>query len=259
MSAGDVSPRAPHPWWGRICLGIIVILVLLLFPKLAFLSELPFRCLFGWAVHLWVMVPVLLPQWRGLLLPMACTGISLWLGHGFIRWGMAANESGHRWSLSRTAALFGLLLLCSGAAIAMSGVVHQLAWLLKEPCLTNGIMIERTRAMSQVRRLLDGIAAFCAENGRYPDGLGELESFQPDLARDFWIEVGGASAPERVIYLRPPPELAGEAGAAESTLLVSPALQPNGRVVLGRGDLSAVVVERAQAEEILRKAMSHGN
>jgi hypothetical protein len=181
-----------------------------------------------------------------------------WLFHRFVCW-LTAARGNTAWRWAHSAAVVALLLSGSAAAIAMSGITHQLAWLAKEPWLMDRNRVtERTEALVRVRELLMATLEFRTEEDRYPDSLDELERFKPGIRPLLWIKVGGGAVPEKVIYLKPSPE-DGEAGSAEVTLFISPALRPDGSVVIGRGDLSTAVIAGTKVEDILRSATSHGN
>jgi hypothetical protein len=163
---------------GRIALlavcGFVVGLVVLQ------LFEVPFRLLCGWAVHAWVTLPPLLPRWNELLLPLAALGLALWMIDRFIRWALAAKGSEPRWQGRHTLSATFLLLLGAAAAIAMSGIVHQMVWLGAEPWWGNGRGMQQTIALSNARQIAVAIKEFEERNDRFPESLAELD-LPPDL------------------------------------------------------------------------------
>ena len=88
---------------------------------LLLLWEVPFRVIFGWVFHALTVFPRLLPRWPELLFPVACLAATVWLAHGFIRWWFAARGRPLLWRAGHSAAAVFLLVLGSGAAIAISG------------------------------------------------------------------------------------------------------------------------------------------
>lgn len=248
------APRRPIPL-ARICLWSLPFLFFAALSGLIPLLEAPLRLLLGWAAHLWASLPVLLPQWRALLLPLACLAISLWIGHGLIRWAISAKGGTSIWKLSQTSAIFGLLLLGSAAAIAMSGVVHEIAWLSKEPVIqSNGKLPVRTQALMRLRDLANALRDFKETNGRYPDSLDELSAFMPGIEKSFSMDLGSGRAPEPVIYLKP-----GEGSQGKVAMLFSPPLPPDSRVVVAYADGEVKAIGLEKWAELLQAARSDGN
>lgn len=106
----------------------LFVFVVLLAPS-QFILEVPYHLVCGWAFHAWKAIPPFLEKWREGVLPLGCLVLAVLLSNRFIiRW--AEKKRPYlTWKMRHTVAMFSLLLLCSGAAIAMSGVVHQAFWL----------------------------------------------------------------------------------------------------------------------------------
>lgn len=143
---------------------------------LLLLWELPLRVLFGWAFHAWELFPRLLPRWAELLFPLACLLASVWLAHRFLRWWSATKGRAIAWRPAHSAAVILLLLFGSAAAIAISGIAHQLFWLSQDKLLTNGRATERTVITNHSRQLWSCMEEFRAAKGRLPESMQELES-----------------------------------------------------------------------------------
>ena len=212
------------------------------------LLEAPLRLVFGWAVHAWVSMPPLLPRWKELLLPLAALGLALFLIDRFIRWTLAAKGSAAPWRGWHTVSATFLLLLGAAAAIAMSGIVHQVVWLGGEPWWGNG-RSQVTVAMSHSRQIVLWIHEFEEKNGRYPESLAELD-----------LPVGLRAIPSRekglqepFVYLKP----AGSPSAGEELpVLVSPLLPDGGRVIVGYLSGTTTAIQADQLPALLTQPRS---
>jgi hypothetical protein len=227
---------------------LFLLFLLLTMSGLVTTLELPFRLAFGCLIHLWNLAPSLLSRWQALLLPLACLAISLPLAHRFIVW-FAVSNGRAGWRISHSVAVISLLFAGSAAAIAMSGITHQMAWLADTPWWSNRNRSDSLEARMKIRNIQMAIAEFHSEHGRYPESLGELADRMPDFERESTMPAGLAGLPEPFIYLKP------EAGAAENRpvpMLVSPSLKL-GRVVVTFTDQSTQILRAKQFESILNK------
>jgi hypothetical protein len=220
----EQPPRTEAQKWRERLYAFIAISLLLTFAACSGLItalELPLRLALGWTWHLAQAVPVLLPQWPALMVPLGCLALATWLVHRFIRWWLAAKGSAIDWRGRHTLSATALVLLGAAAAIALSGVVHQAVWLADAPWWVNrGRFTERTEAMSKIRQLHLAIAEFRGEHGRHPESLVELET-NPKLLSQA-PEPGAPTEP--ILYLKPYEELPEDPGGDGMVILVSPPL-----------------------------------
>lgn len=214
------------------------------------LLEAPFRLVVGWALHAWVTLPPLLPRWSELLLPLASLALALWIGHRFMGWLLAAKTSEFRWQGRHTVSATFLLLLGAAAAIAMSGIVHQVVWLGAERWWDGRPPgFQQSTAVSNARQILIALEAYEEKNGRYPESLAELDV--PDkLLR---LPVRDRGLPEPFVYLKPADPLpAGE----EIAVIVSPVLPDLDRVAVGYLSGTATTVPTNQHPALLTRPHS---
>ncbi len=238
-------PRSKS-WIIRLALWSFVLTFFGAVTGLITLLEAPLRLFFGWAVHAWVSLPPLLPQWSELLLPFAALGLALWLTDRFIRWALAAKGSELPWQGRHTVSATFLLLLGAAAAIAMSGIVHQVVWLGGERWWDGrGPGFQQSTAVSNARQILIALEAYEEKNGRYPESLAELNL--PDkLLR---LPVRDRGLPEPFVYLKPANPLpAGE----EIAVIVSPVLPDLDRVAVGYLSGTATTVPANQLPKLLK-------
>ncbi len=239
----DESVKMPRrkSWIIRLAVWGFVLTFFGAMTGLITVLEAPLRLVFGWALHAWVTLPPLLPRWKELLLPLAALGLALWMIDLFIRWALVAKGSEFRWQGRHTLSATFLLLLGAAAAIAMSGIVHQMVWLGGESWWAgNRPVIQRTVAMANARQILLALEDFEEKNGRYPDSLAEL-----DLPASLLVlPPRQKGLPEPFVYLKPKDPLpAGD----EQVVIVSPVLPDLNRVCVGY--LSGTVAS-LQAEEL---------
>ncbi|WP_367870280.1 hypothetical protein [Luteolibacter sp. Populi] len=211
--------------------------------------DIPRHLLTGWVEHLRNTLPDLAAKWPALLPPLLCLAMALPLAHRFLSWLAIGGRENERWKLSHSASLVGLLLLGSAAAIAMSGIVHQLAWLSRRPLMESSRPSLRMAAMIQIRDLLRVVEKFREQHDRYPESLAELGSFDPEAKKLTWIVTGGGKVAERVIYLKP----ASISQEAPAPVFVSAVLGNPGHVVIGFSDLSVTPMVPAKVDEILNQ------
>ncbi|WP_035608756.1 hypothetical protein [Haloferula sp. BvORR071] len=203
----------------------------------------------GWWWHAENVLPPLLPQWPALLLPLACLGIAIPVGHRFMLWLVASRERATIWRLPQTLCVIALLLLASAAAIAMSGITHQLAWLLSTQSIdSTGPRSSSSKVRDATRDLLDGVLEFKTSKGRYPETLAEVEEAFPKLRGCSRIAPSAGRPLEPFIYLKP--------GSHEVTenyvLLVSPG-RPGlgGMVVVGFASGSVSMQPASKVQDLM--------
>lgn len=194
--------------------------------------------LFGWAQHIGKNLPPLLEKSPALILPLLCLAIATVTAHRFMAWLASGGSGGEsRWKLPHSLVVIGLLLLGSAAAIAMSGITHQLAWLSKEPLReTRGMDRQLHEASRAVDRLLFALGAFRAEHDRFPDTMAELMASDPDLkGMDRVAPVAGHTS-EPIIYLKPSWD---SLSRDNQPVFVSPYLPKSRLVVVGYSNLKS--------------------
>jgi hypothetical protein len=231
---------------------LLVLLLLTFLLQSILIFEIPIRFLLGWILHLYRTVPPLLPQWGGLLLPLACVVLSAVLVHRFIRWWLVAKGSGRGWAFAQSAALLGLVLLTSGAAIAISGIVHQMAWLAQGQVITDGKPRERIAVMMQTRLLLLAIDDFVKTRGRYPATLKAIEDQYGPKAPKTWVSTGSWKTPEPFLLVQPGAPLFRNADSP--VWVISPVIK--GQVIVGFEDQACRIYPAGLVDEWLERWMA---
>ena len=192
-----------------LCGMLVIILLFVVFlsgGRSAFVLEIPFRILIGWAIHAWKALPHLFGKWQEAVLPGGSLLIGGVIAHRFVRRCVEEKFPERTWRIRYTIGSLSLLLLGSAAAIAASGVVHQMFWLAKGKLIESNTNTEWIVAVNDGRQLMFALFEFEQEKGRYPESLGELapELIDPEsLRRLSWPDLGDGKVPEPWILLEP--------------------------------------------------------
>jgi hypothetical protein len=250
----DPSTSKRRAGWVKWLMGLISLflfsVILGFLTGSPVLFEFPFHLTLGWARHLIKAVPYLATQWQALLLPCLCTILAAWMFHRFLCWCLKQNEVASKWSSLRSLSILSLVLLASAAAIAMSGITHQLAWLSSEPMTKNNRRVSQTVAVNHARQLLIALSYYEKQHGRYPDHFGQLD-FEPDvLEMLLWMEPADGKTEEPFVLLTP-----GHPGPLdpEAPVIVSPMVSPGNLVVAGLAGGTVRSLSEASFWELFEK------
>ena len=175
--------------------------------------------------------------------------IGILLHRFVVRW-TVAKQIARPWRVADTASCLALVLLGSGAAIALSGVAHQSVWLAGERWTDRRRSAPQTVAMNHGRQLMWAITEFHTNNDRYPHSLDELAASEEFLPRLVWVDSRAGSPKEPFILLCP-----GEIRPMldEEPVIVSPILRDSDRAIVGYGDLSVRAVNLNQLSRTLQE------
>jgi hypothetical protein len=250
----DTAKGSPGARVGRGFLyGFLLFsIVVLSGGRLAFLILIPFHLLCGWLFHAWKSLPPFLAQWQEAVLPLGCLLLATVLAHRFIlRWAREKRPT-LTWRGRHTAAVFSLLILCSAAAIATSGIVHQFFWLAGGKVIESNRRADLTVAMSNGRQLMMALLEFEDGKGRFPHSFEELEAeageYSYSIRRLTWLDTGDGKAPEPWILLRPS---SSEVALADEPVIVSPVIAARGMVAVGYGDSSVRAIRVEKLAEVI--------
>ncbi len=238
MSEESIVTRTPakqrRTWIIRGVLWSFVILLFSVTTGCTLLLETPFHFLVGWYLHATKALPPLLEKWQALLLPAGCLFLAGILIHRFICRCLAAKGKPLRWRPANTVASLALVLLGCGAAIALSGVVHQAVWLLSDRWIEDrGKRAEQTQAVSNARQLMLALHEYHESAGHYPNSLQELESTFPASPALLMVKTETTSVAEPFIFLKP----GGSVSTVEvEPVIISPIFESAQKIVVGYSD-----------------------
>lgn len=226
-----------------ICVGVVLFLLLFLLSFAAPLVAV-WTLATGWLTYSFKVIPQL--SFNGEL--WACgtvaLALSLLIGHRFFRW-----LTNHHpmlpspFPFKTTLSLIALVLFLFGASIAMTGIVHQGAWLLRSKWFasdmsTRTTMIENIRNARQLKLSLDNYAS---DHQKFPESLQQLvddEFSAKQLHILQWRNSG--SPPEPWLYLGGGRSYHESEGSLP--ILVQPRLEQNGTLIVMTIDSSVRAV-----------------
>ena len=259
MSAEGIGVKVGRGALYALGLLFLAFLFLMIASRYVWLILLPFHLICGWFIHASKALPHLFGKWQEAILPMGCLLMASVIAHRFVRRWVDEKFPEKTWRIQHTAGALSLLLLGSAAAIAASGVVHQMFWLAGGKVITINRWTELTEATSNGRQLMLALIEYRDANGRYPDSFEQLvpEMIQnPEaLRRLSWSETRDGTAPEPWILLKP---LASDMSFARVPVIVSPILKSGSvsKVVVGYNDGSVSSIYGKQLKGILDHARS---
>lgn len=227
--------------------AFVLLLILAVAP---YLFQMGYHLLCGWAIHAWKALPHLFGKWQEAILPVVCLLMAAVIAHRFVRRWVDEKFPERKWRIRHTAAALSLLLLGSAAAIAASGVVHQMFWLANGKVIQSNRRTDVTMAVNNGRQLMLALWEFQADNDRYPHSFEELV---PEIIEDpeslrrlSWLNTRSGKAPEPWILLRP-----GSAETGLGPVIVSPVIAGEGMVVVGYGDGTAKMIPFGDLAEVI--------
>lgn len=250
-----MTEATPSPKRGcsgtSVGMALLLAFILLFLPAFGntSLGEVLFHLLAGWTFHAWRNLPRLADPWSGLIVPLGCLFIASFMFHRFAVWWLHEKAPGVKWGLRQSWATLGVLLGISAAAIAMSGITHQSAWLATESWIeTRGMARERGQAVTKLKQLMLGILSFHEDHGRYPESLQQIAENTETLKQLLHTEpkLGTLAEP---YYLLQPGRIAPAHG--DEPLLLSPFLPKTREYAVGFGDHSVRLVKERELQELL--------
>jgi hypothetical protein len=245
----------------------VVIYTLLFFPLafifLVFASRdqwmilLPFRLVFGWLIHATKALPHLFGKWDEAILPLGCLLMAAVIAHRFVRRWVDEKFPERTWRIRHTAGALSLLLLGSAAAIAASGVVHQMFWLASGNLTQRNRRADVTMAVHNGKQLMLALFEFETEKDRYPYSFEELEmefedeSYSGMIRQLWWLNTNNGKVPEPWILLHPG---SSTTALSDEPVIVSPVIAGEGMVVVGYGDASVKSIRQENLGVVLGHA-----
>jgi hypothetical protein len=237
-------------------LGLLFVafLVLLFASRNVWIILLPFHLICGWFIHASKALPHLFGQWQEAILPIGCLLMAAVIAHRFVRRWVDEKFSHRAWRIRHTAGALTLLLLGSAAAIAASGVVHQMFWLAGGKVIESNRRAELTMATNNGRQLMRALHEYQANHGRYPESFEGLvpELIHPESLRQLsWLGSRDGRVPEPWILLKP--RFSGETIVP---VILSPVIWSGGvpMVVVGYSDASMRSIRVENLAKLLRES-----
>ena len=253
VAEGEIPrPKKAKPKRGCFVMSLGVGIFLILFSILSgvsFYLEVAWYLLVGWILFLIANIKTL-----ELNLEMALCGVGALLIatyglHHLLTWVRGEKPWRRSWTLSITV----LMLMLFGSSIAMTGMIHQLGWMAREPFTqsNHGSRADRAVNISRLKELYLLLIEYDFDQEQLPQNfeeLGRIEYIDPTYMKEkeFQFYPGRGFPSEPWIYLGAGKSLSSEEGRMgdDQVLIISP--RPIGeRWVVLRAD-GAVILLRKQ-------------
>jgi hypothetical protein len=237
--------------------GVFLVLFGLLVME-AFFGMIPFELLglllFGWVAFLGRTIPQITFNWEIALDAAVALALALFGLHRiFCWWTKQRGEETAKWRFGWTAKITVMVLLLFAASISAVGIVHQIAWLCREPHVI--VMGGRSRQVLELigaKQLVTASTLYAVDNkDRFPP---QLDTLAPDYIPRSMLYTRGFGGDTQELFLYFPGY--GTQDDPQAIIIASP--RPMGSTDGGRRavvhvDGSASLIKEAQFQELIRK------
>jgi hypothetical protein len=156
-----------------------------------------------------------------------------------------SDDESVQWRLGWTMKIAVMVLLLFGTSIASIGIIHQIAWLSREPkvVLMEGGMSHQTRELSDLKQVGLALRQAASDNGgKFPNTLEQLYPTYLDSRKMLFVRPLENDPPQRIVYF------AGHSDSEDANVIIlaSPRLYDS-----SRGRRRAVVYADDSAKVIL--------
>lgn len=250
MSDAPAAPRSKIP---RILGWALFILVVVYFIIGPIPFELLTLLLLGWLNYLREVLPRTSFDPEIAFNAVVALGLGLFGLHRILCWWASRREGPSRpWRFGWTAKISLMVLLLFATSIAAVGIVHQIAWLCREPkvIVMTGIGWQ-TRELSDLKQVATGCRLYALDHeGRFPERVGELfPDYLPDH-RIFFTRTRDGDPPQPILYFP------GYKDGGDQQTLVAASPRPfasrqgSSRVVV-LADGTATVIPESKFQEVM--------
>jgi len=228
--------------------GFIAMIVMFIFGRWIFQAFWAFVS--GWATYPFKILPQVNYNVEMILCGIAALALAMYFAHRFLKWIAEHIEAlPTPWSFKYTSSLSFLLLSMFGTSIAMTGIIHQAAWLVSADKITNNRSRSITTVqISEARDLVSCLFIYVTETDEdqrfFPISLTELtmEDWY-DLGLDALLCSYDGRLEEPWLY----PGSGKSLSDGVFPVIVSPRANSSGRIVVG---YSTALVESYLIEEL---------
>lgn len=132
--------------------------------------ELAFQLLLGWWIFLSKNLASLDMNWEMTLCGLVALMVATWGSHRMLAW----VRKGTGWKWSWTLSLTSLMLMLFASSVAMTGIIHQLAWMSKER-LVQSNRHRWVGNISNAKQMFLLLVEYEEQSGKLPESLNQLE------------------------------------------------------------------------------------
>ena len=265
MSGPEVEhkkePVLLPPFWRRMLtplwiiiwtIGVLAVPFMVL--TIAFEPGLPgavVHLLAGWFLFIWRVLPLVQLNPSLVISSLISLAVAMWFLHRAVVGLCSRSGAKPKWTIRHTLSLTTLILVLFGAAIAVTGVGHQMAWLKRGP-LSYDFKNDR-RVLMRARDLCAVLEGWANDHdGQYPLTLQQLVPMYMDEEVFFnycsWSAFSDGEA-EPLVYLG---GFLTTSDPDNLPVIVSPRPSASGEYLLARKDKSSGAV----SPEVYQQAMA---
>jgi len=242
-----------------VILGGTFFVLFSLLMVLAFFGTIPFQLvgllLFGWFAFLGRTIPQLTFNWEIAFDAAVALALALFGLHRILCWWTKQRgEETRKWRFGWTAKITVMVLLLFAASISAVGIVHQIAWLCREPHLIiMGGRSKQTVELYGAKMLATAAMLYSTDNkDRFPPHLGVLvPDYSPDNSMLYTRGMGG-DPPQPYLYFP------GYGAHDDPQIIIVASPRPigstdGGRRAVAHIDGSAAIIPEAKFQELIQK------
>ena len=236
----------------RVFVAVLVALVLLsILASFAAPFQLIYALAAGWMIHGLRVVPDFLSNWQLALLPVAALVLAWVIGHRLIRWWLTSrgHQAAGAWTMRRSGVVLGLVVLCGAAAIAFSGLAHQMMWLGQTKWTERNTRSDLILKINDTRQVMMMLYEFEHYHDRLPHSWDELLNWDEGAQREHLARLllGGGRGTSWCSLTLPGAE--AHAMNPATVLVVSDLV--DGYHVIGRADASVMRINPQQLDAMI--------
>jgi hypothetical protein len=251
-------------WVLRTVLGFFVLLILLFVVTVVY--PVPFQflalLLFGWITYLHRVLPEMTFNPEIAMDAAIALALAIYGFHCVLRsWSKPSKEKPARWHFGWTLKITVMVLLLFATSIASIGMVHQIAWLCREPKLVEMVgMSKQAVEICRMKQVGSALRQFASDNqGQFPKKLDDLFPAYLTTRKLFFTSALDDDPPQPIIYYTG----YSDRDNTDKIILASPRLydSPRGRsrVVVYLDDAVAVIRESDFEQATTKQKIStHG-
>jgi len=134
--------------------------------------EFAFQLLIGWSLFLVKNTSSITLNGEMILCGCGALALAIWGGHRLLVW----VRNGRMWKWSWTLSLTAMMLMLFASSVAMTGVIHQAAWMSSEPLTKSNRRWQITHNTSNAKQVFMLLVEYEQDFNKLPDSLEELKT-----------------------------------------------------------------------------------
>jgi hypothetical protein len=203
----SVDKKSDRKFWQKglgcavkcVLVAGLLVLALAVITGISVPLEFAFQLLLGWFLFLMKNTSSIKLNGEMILCGCGALALAIWGGHRLLVW----VRNGKVWKRSWTLSLTSLLLMLFVSSVAMTGVIHQVAWMSNEPLTKSNRRARLVQNTSNAKQVFMLLVEYDQDYDKLPESLEMLEKelkieyletfqFRPDHGRstEAWIYLG---------------------------------------------------------------------